>query len=90
MQGFKVLVSWLTNGGKLPVDYQEDIYPMQLNKFWKVPRTLSNYDSQEMANILVPRYRFPDLNNYIIEINKVHKAIILASLSTQAEVPKLL
>lgn len=50
--GSKVLISYLTAGGTVPLDYQTEKYPEILNKNFIVPRLLSGYDSSELAKAL--------------------------------------
>lgn len=78
MQGFKEIVKWLTNNGKLPVDLEVDKYPQQLDSTWKVPALLSNYESLEIAKAITPsNLSFPD---YLSYLNQAHKAVILVEL----------
>ena len=79
MQGFKELVSWLTNNRTIPIDFELHKYPDQINSNWQIPFMLSSYASLEIAKVL----NFTPINNgaYLEDLNRVHKAVILYQLN---------
>lgn len=80
MDGFKILVSWLTNGNQIPIDYQLHIYPRQIDLSFTIPAMLNTYALQQLAIALVPSYGWIG-DMYVDELARVQKALALASLA---------
>lgn len=74
MEGFKLLVSYLTSGGKVPIAYPED------RKF-RIPALFTSYALQQIAKILVPKWKYSNsqFNEYLAELSKVERAIVIVS-----------
>lgn len=53
MEGAKILYNWLTNNGKIPLDYQLDKHPRIEDITFTVPRLLNGgYEGSELCKIL--------------------------------------
>lgn len=80
MNGFRILVDWLTDSHSIEIDYELDRYPLQLDPDYNLAWLLIGYELQEMAKVLTPRWKWGTTSFYLMEIRRVQKAIILASI----------
>lgn len=76
MAGAKILLAWLTDDGKIPLDFQEKKYPEIGNKNFKVPSLLRGYESLELSKILTAH--IPDFNIRLKAMSKADRAIYFA------------
>ena len=85
MEGFRALVKWLTHE-QGPIDYELHKYPRQIDPDFKLPSLLVKYETEELAEILIPRCNFNQVNFYLSEILRVKKVIVLVSIAEIEEV----
>ncbi len=81
MAGFKVLVSWLTNGGKCKIDIPHlDSYSTKGD----IPSLLTSYELGEMATILNPRDNWmmnaEEFEVHLGKLNQTKRAILAEML----------
>lgn len=82
MEGFKALLKWLTSDHTIPVDYELDRYPRQLDPSFRISNLLLTYELQELAYLLVSPFSIGiTLGNIdMSELARVQKALVLANL----------
>ncbi len=74
-EGAKVLYSWLTSDGTIPLDYQIDKYPEIANTSFKVPALLQGYESSELSKILASDV--VDFSERLVAMARADRAIYI-------------